>query len=349
MSEPAAVALSATVIVPTYRRPEYVRSCLVHLERLERRPEQVIVVDASPDERTREIVAGFPGVVYLRHELGPGTTPESRDLGLRNAAGDIVAFVDDDIEVSPQWLGRLLRSYDDPAVVAVGGRIVNGAPGELTRGLDRIGRLLPSGDLTGNFTGDPGRRIEVDHLIGANMSFRRSALLEVGGIHGRYPGPGLCEETDIALRQRALGRRIVFDPTAVARHNSAPYRIRGARGDLRYDFYGRRNQMDMLIRVYGPRDRVVGRYVATTFRNEWRRTKRIGKTVLGRPAEPGAARPDLHRRLTAPVGLRRTIVSIAGLAVGVPAGLRDARLDRQILDGSSASRTSTKEGSCDAS
>lgn len=334
MTEP-----TASVVIPTYRRPEYVRSCLTHLAALRRRPEQVIVVDASPDERTREVVRTFPGVVYLRNERGPGTTPESRDLGLRQARTEIVAFVDDDIEVPPEWLDLLLRSYDDPAVTAVGGRIVNGAPGEQTHGLDRLGRLLPSGDLTGYFTGDPGRRIDVDHLIGANMSFRRAALLEVGGIHGRYPGPGLCEETDISLRQRALGRRIVFDPAAVVRHSSAPYRIRGARGDLRYDFYGRRNQMDMLIRVYGPRHPVCRRYVATVLRNEWIRTKRIGKTVLGRPADLGGPAPAPTQRLKAPAGLRRTLVSLAGLAVGIPAGLRDARLDR----------TPTKESPCDAS
>lgn len=342
MSEPG--VLGASVVIPTYRRPEYVRSCLAHLARLERRPEQVIVVDASPDERTREVVRDFPEVTYVRNELGPGTTPESRDLGLRHARADIVAFVDDDIEVPPEWLDRLLASYDDPTVTAVGGRIVNGAPGEQARGLDRIGRLLPCGDLTGHFTGDPGRRIDVDHLIGANMSFRRAALLEVGGIHGRYPGPGLCEETDISLRQRALGRRIVFDPAAVARHNSAPYRIRGARGDLRYDFYGRRNQIDMLIRVYGPRHPVCRRYVATAFRNEWRRAKRIGKTVLGRPAELGGPTPAPQQRLKAPLGLRRTLVSLAGLAVGIPAGLRDARLDR-----TRSLATPTKENPCDAS
>jgi GT2 family glycosyltransferase len=324
----AAPALTVSVVIPTFRRPRYVAECLAHLERLHTAPLEVLVVDASPDPATRRVVEAHPGVRYLRNELGAGTTPESRGIGVAHARGDVVAFVDDDAYVDPDWLDELLAPYADPAVVGVGGRIVNGQPGEDREGLDRIGRLLPDGRLTGYFAADPGRPIEVDHLLGATMSYRRAALLDVGGVHGRYPGPCVCEETDIALRQRALGRRLVFTPRAVVRHVSAPYAGRGDRFDRRYDFYRRRNHQAMLVRVYGPTAPVTRRHTWTVLREEGGRLRWMARALLGRVRGDDGRRPGLAQRLRAPAVLARVGVDVAGLVVGWPAGLRDRRHDR---------------------
>ncbi|OLT55338.1 glycosyltransferase [Cellulosimicrobium sp. CUA-896] len=207
--------LTVSVVVVTYGRPDSVRECLEHLGRLRTPALEVVVVDASPDERTRTLVREeFPDVRLLHSTLGRGTTPESRQMGFAVTRGDVVAFVDDDAYVAPDWLDELLAPYADPDVVAVGGRADNGIPGEEAEGLDRIGRLLPDGRLTGYFAADPGRAVEVDHLLGANMSFRREALAAIGGIRGNYPGTCLCEESDISLRLRATGGRLVYTPRA---------------------------------------------------------------------------------------------------------------------------------------
>ncbi|GAA1988047.1 hypothetical protein GCM10009718_27000 [Isoptericola halotolerans] len=324
MSEPGAGGLSVSVVVPTYRRPDYVRECLRHLELLRTSPREVLVVDASPDELTRDVVAEFAGASYLRNDLGPSTTPESRDIGLRAATGDVVAFVDDDAYVDADWLDELVACYADARVAGVGGRIVNGQPGEDRDGLDRIGRLLPDGRLLGHFTADPGRTIGVDHLLGANMSFRRSALLEVGGVHGQYPGPCVCEETDISLRQRARGRRLVFNPRAVVRHVSAPYAIKGDRFDRRWHFYARRNQQAMYLRVFGPRSVYPGRLAGTLLRELRMRCAWTVRAVGGRV--PGL---DRRARLRAPAVILRSAIELTGLAVGTGAGLWERRAERR--------------------
>src|SRR4051794_36948684 len=110
------VNLTVTVIIVTLNRPGCVERCLKCLALQTRRAEQVIVVDASPDDLTKKIVAQFDGVLYLRNDNGIGKMTVSRNIGLRQASGDIIAYIDDDAFAEPKWLEELLPAYHDPAV-----------------------------------------------------------------------------------------------------------------------------------------------------------------------------------------------------------------------------------------
>ena len=319
--------LTVSVVIITYARPQFVRTCLEHLGRLNSEPHEIIVVDASPDDRTKQLITEhFPHVRLLRNDLGPGTMPESRQIGFGTATGDIVAFIDDDAYVDPDWLDELRKPYADPRVVGVGGRASNGVEGEETKGLGEIGRLLPDGRLTGNFGANPGRLIEVDHLLGANMSFRRSALAALGGIRGNYPGTCLCEESDISLRLKREGGTLVFQPAALVRHVAAPYTSGGKRFDRRYLYYARRNHVVLLARVYGWRDPLLRRYALSTVRAQKEYVWAMRYRFAAR--RPDGSRRPFMRRLTAPVVLTRALAELTGLAAGFPAAWIARRRDR---------------------
>lgn len=328
--------LRVSVVIITYARPQFLTTCLEHLGALRTSPHEILVVDASPDDRSRTLVAEkFPDVVYLRNDLGPGTMPESRQVGLAHASGDVVAFIDDDAYVDARWIDALTAPYADPSVSAVGGRAVNGIPSEESEGLGRIGRLLPNGDLTGFFGSDPGRLVDVDHLLGANMSFRVSALTSIGGIRGNYPGTCLCEESDISLRLGAAGHRLVFAPEAIVRHVAAPYQTGGQRFDRRYLFYSRRNHLMLLVRVFGWSDPLVRRYAVTTVRDQRGYLRATYRTLRGR-ADAHGERPSTTQRLTSPVVLTRSAAELVGLVAGVPAALRARRADARASGQASA-------------
>src|SRR5690606_11198714 len=118
-------APSASVVIATYNRPGHVQECLAYLARQTLTPVETVVVDASPDRNTAEVVAEFPGVLYARNELGRGHTATSRAIGMALTTGEVVAFVDDDAYAEPTWLAELLKRYE-PGVGAVGGRARNG-------------------------------------------------------------------------------------------------------------------------------------------------------------------------------------------------------------------------------
>jgi GT2 family glycosyltransferase len=239
-----------SVVIVSWCRPDHVRSCLEHLAKVTPPPHEVVVVDASPDDRTAAVVRDFPGVRHVAFPGGAGHMTTSRNVGLLRVSGDILAFIDDDVNVRPGWLRGLLESFADPSIRAVAGRTCNGLPDEEFNGADAIGRLLPRGELTANFAADPGAVVEVDHGIGANMSFRREVLAQLGGFRDDFAGTALREDTDVFLRLRALGYRAVFSPQAVVDHVGAPH-VRGRRFDFRYTFWARRNHALLLARNFG--------------------------------------------------------------------------------------------------
>lgn len=81
-------------------------------------------------------------------------------------------------------------------------------------------------------------------------SFRRKLLAQLIGLREHYPGTEVREETDITLRVRALGYKIVFTPFAVVEHIGAP-QVVGRRFDLRYTYYAHRNHTVLLVRNFG--------------------------------------------------------------------------------------------------
>ncbi len=179
----------------------------------------------------------------------------------------------------------------------MGGRALNLVPGEDQRGIDQIGRLLPDGRLTANFAADPAQYLEVDHIIGCNMSFRRSTLARLGGLRDEYPGTEVREETDICLRVRALGGRLFYAPAAVVEHAGAGQAI-GKRFDLRYEFFAKRNHTYLLLRNFGPGSAIFLRNLVVT----------LGEIL----AEAGY-------KLAAALG--RAAYALAGVVVGLTAGL----------------------------
>ena len=187
---------------------------------------------------------------YLRNEQGYGNMPMSRNIGLRSARGQIIAYLDDDAYAEPQWLEEIVAAYDDENVGAVGGRAINGQPGESSKGVYEIGKILPNGLITQNFSADPGKIVDVDIILGCNMSFRREVLARLGGFREHYTATCNCEETDMCSRVKKLGYSIRFNPKACVEHVGAP-QAKGRRMDLRYDIFGCRNYMMYLAINYG--------------------------------------------------------------------------------------------------
>lgn len=191
--------------------------------------EIVLVIDHAPDllAEARDL---WPDLKILPNREQQGLSG-ARNTGVAEASGEVVAFLDDDAIAAPDWLERLAAAYADPNVLGAGGTVrprwVEGKPSWFPPEFDWV--------IGCSHSGMPQQLESVRNLIGANMSFRRRTLDDVGGFShdlgrvGRLPVG--CEETDLGIRvhQRWPEAEILYDPAAAVDHVVPP-----ARGRVRY-------------------------------------------------------------------------------------------------------------------
>lgn len=282
-----------TVCVVTYERPAYLRRCLEAIEMLDDPVDEVVVVDASAENYGAVAREACPLVDYVWAPHLAGWMTRSRNEALRRVQGDVIAFIDDDVCVRPGWSRALRHAFYDPGLAAAGGRTLNGLPGEEDND-EPVGRYFPDGSLTGNFAARQAAPIEIDHGIGANMSFRRSVLADLGGFRDDYPGTAFREDTDVFLRIKAIGGRALFLPDAVVDHLPAPHVV-GKRFDTRYKLYARRNHAVLLARHAGIRSPTLRRWALRELARVREvagmqdRVLRLGVTLVGLAWGAGAA------------------------------------------------------------
>lgn len=229
VSSRRAGALTVSVVVPTYRRPDDLRRCLAALDAQTRRPDELLVVvrddDAESDRalaRSRLAHPRLPLRVVTVRE--PGQVA-ALDAGVSAATGDVVAITDDDAAPRPEWLARIAAHFAaDASLGGLGGRDWMHVHDRVDEGVaPTVGRLQWVGRVVGRHHLGAGAPREVDVLKGANMSYRRAAL---AGLHfdARLRGTGAQVHNDLAL-SLAVGRAgwtLRYDPEVAVDHYPAP-------------------------------------------------------------------------------------------------------------------------------
>lgn len=209
-----------SVIIVSHGRAAALKRCLKAVRQLEYPEVEVVVVADRP------ALAALQGVPQA---LGIKTAPfdaenisAARNLGLGLAAGEVVAFIDDDAVPEPTWLTHLAAVFDDAEVAAAGG-YVRGRNGiswqwrgawvdgcgirhELPLGSDRPVVLHPR----------PGRAIKTE---GTNMAFRREVIAGIGGFDPAFRF--FLDETDLNLRLARAGHATALVPLAEVHHGFA--------------------------------------------------------------------------------------------------------------------------------
>ena len=217
---------TVSIVVNTYNRGPWLDDALRGLAGLDYPAFEVIVVNGPSTDNSAEVIARWGGAIKAL-TCDQANLSVSRNVGIAAAAGDIIAFIDDDAVPHPQWLRRLVARYDDADVGAVGGFTVDntGTHWQMRKTLcDRFGNAHHVSDY---FDERPLNRPGTPFypsLLGTNSSFRASALREVGGFDHVFAY--LLDETDVCLRLVDAGWQVHFEPDALVWHQFAPSHIR---------------------------------------------------------------------------------------------------------------------------
>ena len=173
--------------------------CIDHNKELLRKSEEYFLKGRPP---------GAIPLIVLANKYN-GRLGSARNTAAEFASGEVLAFLDDDAAAAADWLERLIAPYDDEEVGAVGG-----APWPVFEAERPRWFPLEFDWVFGcAYRGLPSARAPLAHLIGANMSARRSALREVGGFHSDDH-----DDMDMCHRIAYAQHRVLYEPLAVVHH-----------------------------------------------------------------------------------------------------------------------------------
>jgi glycosyltransferase involved in cell wall biosynthesis len=195
-----------SIIVCSYNGEPTIRETFEGIARLAYENYEVVVVDDGSTDRTAEIASEFDCQLI---SVPNGGLSSARNIGLRAATGEIVAYIDDDAYPSPHWLSFLAIEFLTRDHVGIGGP--NLAPPD-------DGFVA---DCVANSPGGPSHVLITDllaeHLPGCNMAFRRDAVLAIEGFDTRFRIAG--DDVDLCWRLLEQGETLGFHAGAVVWHH----------------------------------------------------------------------------------------------------------------------------------
>lgn len=185
---------------------------------------EVLVIDNNSKDQTRSVASDFcrchPGRFRYIFEPQPGKS-NALNTGIRESRGDILVFVDDDVEVDSVWLSNLTKNLITGEWSGAGGRILPDIGFTLPSWLENDGpySLAPIGVFD---RGLEGAELK-ESPFGANMAFRREMFAKYGNFRtdfGPRPGNDIRhnEDAEFGSRLLAAGERLWYEPSALIYH-----------------------------------------------------------------------------------------------------------------------------------
>ena len=222
LSHKKRLEVPVSVVICTRNRSHSLQKCIRSLINQNCLPQEIIVVDNAPsDDSTFSITAQFPSVIYCK-EMRAGLD-FARNAGAKKAASPIVAYVDDDVLVHPDWCYRVWEAFNDVTIGAVTGLII--ATSLVTESQQIFEKHWGFNKgykeilFDKNFLKSSAPKVW-DIGAGANMAFRKSILEELNYFDERLDvgAAGCSGDSEIWYRMLLAGKIIRYAPTAVAYH-----------------------------------------------------------------------------------------------------------------------------------
>ena len=209
-----------SIVIPVYGKLQYTLSCLGSLSRHPSKASiEVIVIDDASPENSEQVFAQIHGLRWLRNDRNLGFVATC-NAGAKAARGEFLVFLNNDTQVTPDWLDNLLACFAERADCGIAG----------SRLVYPDGRLQEAGGLVfadgscwniGRFEQRDASawsyRRKVDYVSGAALMIRRAVFQQIGGFDIRYM-PAYYEDADLAFAVRQIGLKVYYEPASTVIH-----------------------------------------------------------------------------------------------------------------------------------
>ncbi len=197
-----------SIIIPVVRINDYIYESIRQILNLDFQDFEILIfpniTSKEKFSKTKIIPTG---------KIGPA---EKRNLALQYAAGNILAFLDDDAYPQNNWLSQAIKNFQDPRIAAIGGPAI-------TPHTNSIRQKASGVCLASSFVGGisdrylPGKKRKlVSDWPSVNFLVRQSFFKKIGGFHSQY-WPG--EDTKFCLDLIQAGGKIIYDPKLIVYHH----------------------------------------------------------------------------------------------------------------------------------
>lgn len=213
------------VLIPTWKRPEKLRTCLEHLTQQEHMPDSIYVVYREEDSESKLVIDSFIPKIPIKPVIveTPGVV-HAENAGLKMVSEDIICFLDDDAYAPTHWTKVIhdkLSSQEE--IIGIGGPdiIIQDLESGYRKVVENVGRLTWYGRLVGNHHHKVEKERVVDVLKGVNMSFKRKfvPMLDTELQSSIREGNGSQWELDICMQMSQYGK-FLFSPEIELNHDS---------------------------------------------------------------------------------------------------------------------------------
>jgi GT2 family glycosyltransferase len=240
------IAPLVSIIVVNYNRSQYLKACFEALAKLNYpagRVEILMVDNCSDDDSVSFVKNNFPKVRILENDIN--NYARANNLGVKNAKGDFIAFINNDIQVSENWLSELVNAMSkEKSLGAAGGKI-----------LLEDGKIQSTGheEYPDFYWGDRGfrqedkgqyeRPEEVLSLCGAAVLFRKSCLKDIGFFDEDFIM--YLEDVDMCFRCTQHKWKVIYVPESIAKHY-----FRGTSSAESVRYFSERNRLLLVAKHF---------------------------------------------------------------------------------------------------
>ncbi|OGG24250.1 hypothetical protein A3A79_03620 [Candidatus Gottesmanbacteria bacterium RIFCSPLOWO2_01_FULL_43_11b] len=187
--------MTISVVIPAYNEEKYLPQTLASLKKLSRTPDEIIVVNASSTDATKDVAlrSGTKVITVKKSTIG-----YSRQVGLKAAKSEVIVFTDADVNIPSDWLTRMETYIQKPGVVGVfGGFRVPDGPWWYKIYINILQPVLNMVYFS---------ILRIPMATGQNMAFYKEKALSVGGFPEEFR---IAEDIEIARRLMRIGK-IIF-------------------------------------------------------------------------------------------------------------------------------------------
>lgn len=201
-----------SIIIVNYNGKEYLEKCLQSLMKIEYKKYEIILVDNNSTDESIEFVKNtYPSIIIIKLNKNFGFA-EPNNIGAKNAKGDLLLFLNNDTEVSSNFIEKMVNVLNQDSKIAICQSLL----------------LKPNNDIdsSGDFVDELGRAYssrkkltnvkEILSARGASMMVRKDSFWDLGGFDKKFFAS--YEDVDLCWRAWLWGYKVVLVPDSIVYH-----------------------------------------------------------------------------------------------------------------------------------